>query len=338
MSSRIKLKTIAALANVSISAVSRVLSNKGYVSPEARERVLNALAELTAQDTSAAPKHPRTGLSVGLFVQRESYVDRDPMTSVDVTTVVKALELRGYSVALYDLEAEGDRAAATAAREEGRLDAAIVSDDDTDDTAGKFLNGLAVPWISTNGYSTRIKCHVVDNDNFGGSRAAIDYLLDGGHRRIGFITGQPGRWVSENRLGACRAAYRERSLAWDERWVEPGFFKLNGGLQACNSLLDRCTGLTAIFAFNDLSAIGAIRALRDRKLRVPEDVSVVGFDDMEIAAFSDPPLTTVSRFNPDLNHFLVQGVEDVVTYPGLSSLRLLTEARLIVRSSCEKIV
>lgn len=338
MSSRIKLKTIAAQAKVSISAVSRVLSNKGYVSPEARERVLNALAELTAQDTSSVPKQPRTGLAVGLFIQRESYVDRDPMTSVDVTTVVKALEISGHSVTLYDLEAEGDRVAAVAARAEGRLDAAIVSDDDTDDTAGRFLNGLAVPWISTNGYSTKIDCHVVDNDNFGGSRAAIGYLLDNGHRRIGFISGQPGRWVSENRLEACRAVYRERSLAWDDRWVAPGFFKLNGGLQACNALLDGCPGLTAIFAFNDLSAIGAIRALRDRKLRVPEDVSVVGFDDMEIAAFSDPPLTTVSRFNPDLNHFLVQGVEDIVTYPALASLRLLTDARLVVRKSCEKVM
>jgi len=300
VSSSIKLKTIAALAQVSISAVSRVLSNKGYVSPEVRERVLNATAELTAHNTSAKLNHTRNGLSIGLFLQRESFVNGDPMTSVDVTTLIKALENRGHSVALYDLEHAGDEALALTAHGKGRLSAAIVNDDDTNDTTGRFLNGLSVPWIATNGYSTKIHCHVIDNDNAGGSQEVIAHLLDLGHTKIGMIIGQPRRWVSENRLNACRAEYAKRGLQLEESFIEPGNFKLNGGFQACNALLERCPNLTAIYAFNDLSAIGAVRALRDRNLRIPEDVSVVGFDDMEIATFSDPPLTTVSRFHPDL--------------------------------------
>jgi DNA-binding LacI/PurR family transcriptional regulator len=336
VSSSIKLKNIAALAQVSISSVSRVLSNKGYVSQEARERVLNAMAELTTHDTSARVRQPRIGLSIGLFLQRESFVDRDPMTSVDVTTVVRAFENRGHSVVIYDLDRSGDEALALAAHGKGRLDAAIVNDDDTQDTVGRFLNGIAVPWIATNGYSTKISCHVIDNDNEGGSREIISHLLDLGHTQIGLIIGQPYRWVSENRLDACRAEYTKRGLLLDESLIEPGFFKLNGGFQACNTLLERCPQMTAIYAFNDLSAIGAVRALRDRNLRVPDDISVVGFDDMEIATFSDPPLTTVSRFHPALSHFLVQGVEDMVTYAGLATLKVLTEAKMIVRRSSEK--
>ena len=333
MSSSIKLKTIAALSHVSISSVSRVLSGKGYVSPEAREKVLNALAELTAQDTSSPVQFPRTGLSVGLFLQRESYVDRDPLTSVDVMTFIKSFENRGHGVTLYDLDSDQDRDRALADHGRGKLDAAIVNDDDTNDTAGTFLQGLSVPWIATNGYTTRTSCHVIDNDNAGGSRALVNHLVDQGHVRIGIITGQPGRWVSENRLQACREVFQQRGLTWDESRVEPGYFKLNGGFQACQALLDRCPDLSAIYAFNDLSAIGAIRALKDRNLRVPGDLAVVGFDDMEIATFSDPPLTTVSRFHPDLNHFLVQGVEDLVTYSGLASLRILTETKLVIRGS-----
>jgi len=333
MASSIKLKTISELAGVSISSVSRVLSNKGYVSPEAREKVLKALAKLTSHDTVGTVRHPAATLRVALLVQWDGFVDRDPSTSVDVTTLVKAFEARGHQVSLHDLDEPGDLRTLETAIEKGRIHAAVVNDDTTDDRGAAFLEGHSIPWIATNGFSTTKKTHYVDNDNFGGARTAIDHLLDLGHRNIGFITGYPGRWVSENRLAACREAFAARGLSWLPERVEAGAFKLNGGFQAGHALLDRCPDLTAIFAFNDLSAIGTIRALKDRKLRVPEDVSVVGFDDMEIATFSDPPLTTVSRFHPDLNHFLVQGLEDLVAFRGLASLRILTETRLIVRQS-----
>jgi len=332
MASPIRLKTIAALSKVSISAVSRVLSNKGYVSAEVREKVLNALAELTGLDTSATSPPPRPGLRVVVLVQKEAYVDRDPMTSVDLTTLIKSLENRGHYTTLLDLDDPNDREAAASLIEKGKIDVALVSDDGVDDRAAEFLDGRGIPWIATNGYSTKRKCYYVDNDNFGGAQAVVEHLIALGHTRIGFITGHPGRWVSENRLEACRQVFARHGLPWNDR-VEPGYFKLNGGFTACCALLDRDPRLTAFFAFNDLSAIGAVRALKDRGLQVPRDVSVVGFDDMEIAAFSDPPLTTVSRFHPDLNHFLVQGLENAVAYPGLAALGVLTETRLILRQS-----
>jgi len=336
MASSIKLKTIASLAQVSISSVSRVLSNKGYVSPDAREKVLNALAELTAQDTSGSIKSPQPSLFVGVFLHRESFVDRDPKTSVDVTTLLKVFENKGHAVTLYDMESEDDRESVHAAHKKGRLQAAIVHDDDTSSTSGRFLDDLGVPWIATNGHDRDLCRHFADNDNFGGSRALIRHLLDQGHLKTGVITGDPGRWVSENRLEACRREYRDRGLVFDEKWIQPGFFKLTGGFEACNILLDRVPDLTAIYAFNDLSAIGAIRALRDRNLRVPEDISVVGFDDMEIAAFSDPPLTTATRFNPDINNFLLQGVEDLVYYQGVASFQIYTDSRIVLRKSSAK--
>jgi DNA-binding LacI/PurR family transcriptional regulator len=327
-----KLKTIAALAEVSMSTASRVMRNQGYVSPEARERVLNALAELSNSGGAGESGLPPSGIGVGIFISSDEFIYGDPGTSVDISSMRACLEARGDRVELFRRAELGEREALMLALEARKIDVAIVNDPEVDDELPRRLESLGIPVLATNGYDAAARCFV-DYDNRGGALAAVRHLLALGHEEIGFITGMPGRLVSENRLEACREALGEAGLPWDPERVEPGFFKLEGGYQACTRLLERRPGTTAIFAFNDLSAIGAVRAAKEGGKRIPEDLSIVGFDDMEIASYSDPPLTTLSRFSERAKLLIAQSVENLVRDPSLVMSHVLLATKLVQRSS-----
>jgi LacI family transcriptional regulator len=333
MASSLKLKTISALAKVSISTASRVMRNKGYVSPEARERVLNALAELSNSGSSPESALPRVGLGIGIIVSSDEFIYEDPTTSIDISSLKQTLEDRGNRALILQKRGEAGMEGLRSALDAKKIDAAIMNDPELDDPAIALLEARAIPFVVTNGFDALATRFYVDYDNRGGALAAVGHLLDGGHREIGFINGVPGRLVSENRLEACRGAFAARGLAWSEELVEPGFFKLDGGYQACKRLVARRPRLTALFAFNDLSAIGAMRALKELGRRIPEEVSVVGFDDMEIAAYADPPLTSVSRFAHQANQLLAQSVEDVARHASIARIGITLKTELILRSS-----
>ncbi len=332
MASKMKLKTIAALAKVSMSTASRVRRNQGYVSPEARERVLNALAELSNAAGAGEGGLPASGIRVGIFLASDEFIYGDPGTSVDINSMRACLEGRGDKVELFRRAELGEGDGLRQALEARRVDAAIVNDPEVDDPLPGRLEALGVPVLATNGIGPSTR-HYVDYDNRGGALAAVRHLLELGHREIGFITGMPGRLVSENRLAACREAIEEAGLPWEAERVEPGYFKLEGGYQACGRLLERRPGTTALFAFNDLSAIGAVRAAKEAGKRIPEELSVVGFDDMEIASYSDPPLTTLSRFSERANLLIAQSVENLVRDPSLALSHILIATKLVLRSS-----
>jgi DNA-binding LacI/PurR family transcriptional regulator len=337
MASELKLKTISALAKVSISTASRVMRNKGYVSPEARERVLNALAELSNSSEVSDPQLPKLGLGVGIIASGEEFIYGDPYTSIDINSMKQCLEGRGNRVFLFQKKEFADARAIKESFESKKIDVAIVNDPEAEDTIVSRLEEIHAPFIVINGFDPASTRFYVDYDNYGGALAAARHLLDCGHRDIGFISGIPRRLVSENRLDACRAAFSERGFGWDESSVEPGYFKLEGGYQACRKLMERRPKTSAVFAFNDLSAIGAMRALKEIGRRVPEEVSVIGFDDMEIAAYADPPLTSVSRFSHSANLVLAQSVENIVLYPAIAQVRILFSTKLVLRSSTQRI-
>ncbi len=135
----------------------------------------------------------------------------------------------------------------------------------------------------------------VNIDDYGGTEQAIRYLISLGHRRIGFIGGPAGRLASETRLNAYRDALAEGGLAVDPNLLKRGDFTQPTGFAAARELLELTDPSTAIFATNDLSAFGVIEAVKHHGLRIPEAISVVGFDDVPMASQVFPPLTTVKR-------------------------------------------
>lgn len=326
-----KLRVISELVNVSISTVSRVLANKGNVSQETREKVLNALAELTGKsgpDTVAG-----LSITVGLLVpDKGEFINNDPMTSIDIVSLKREIEALRNRVVLYRYATDSDSAERAIPAELSTIDVAIVNDPSADDWIIPVLLQRGIPFLVTNGRFDR-DCNYVDYDNYDGALQAVRHLIQLGHREIGAITGPITRMVSINRLSAYRDALREAGIPPDDSKVVQGAFSLNSGYSACQKLMAENPKVSAIFAFNDLSAIGAVRGLKEAGLRVPTDVSVVGFDDMELARYSDPQLTTVSRFKFDISALLARAADDLGKNKDIMHIRISLRTKLVVRQS-----
>lgn len=185
----------------------------------------------------------------------------------------------------------------------------------------------------------------VATDDMEGARCAMGYLLDAGHRRIGVLAGQECnaektdglKNMSELRLEGCIRACGERGVPFNPvSQVEQTRYSITGGYEGMSRLLDRIPDLTALFTMSDVTALGAIRAIRDRNLRVPEDVSVVGFDGLELSHYLNPRLTTIwqdtSRMAQRAVEILLSQLEDET-----QTVHEIVPYRLLQRESVKKI-
>jgi LacI family transcriptional regulator len=172
----------------------------------------------------------------------------------------------------------------------------------------------------------------VDVDNVHGARTAVEHLLALGHTRIGCITNAPLAYTAaQSRLAGYRAALTAAGIEAAPSWVEEAAFDAASGHRAMANLL-RAADLTAVFVASDVVAFGAIGAMRAAQLRVPEDMSVVGFDDIPLAAFFDPPLTTVRLPAYELGHAAGIALLDRISHASVPA-RTLLPTELVVRAS-----
>jgi LacI family transcriptional regulator len=169
--------------------------------------------------------------------------------------------------------------------------------------------------------------------NFSGGMEATGHLLDLGHRRVGFVEGPPEAMVSIARLHGYHAALSQRGLVADAGLMRAGPFTFDAGFAAAEQLLARADRPTALFASNDLQALGAIEAARTLGLLVPEDVSVVGFDDMPAAQWSAPPLTTVRQPFAEMGRVAMRRLLRRIAGEELTSPRVELATQLILRKS-----
>jgi len=288
------IRDVAARAGVSHQTVSRVINGREEVAPDTRKRVRAAIRQL---------QYVPSPLARGLMGSRTHSLG---MVTADVTDhffaeAIAGAELetrkRGYYliVASVEGEAEDDELAYLRLMLERRVEGLIVARPQVPLTLEQLSPAVQrVPLVSI-GTSEGPGFMTVDVDNRGGGFEATARLLARGHRAIATITG-PSEWPSaRERLDGYRSALREAS-AYDERLVEAATdWGLESGQEALARLLSRAAGFTAVFAHSDLLALGAIRELRARGLSVPDDMSVVGYDDIPVAGFVDPPLTTVRQ-------------------------------------------
>ena len=176
-------------------------------------------------------------------------------------------------------------------------------------------------------------CNLVNASNRIGARDAIDHLLALGHERIGFITGTPGVGSSIERLAGYREALREAGMPLDDRLVVTGDFLDAGGYDGANELLSLADPPTAIFASSDIAAFGVVRAARERGLAVPDDLSVVGFDDIPEASLVTPALTTVVQPLREMGRAAVRLLMGVLREPDRPPTTVVLSTSLVVRDS-----
>jgi LacI family transcriptional regulator len=288
----VTLEMVAQEAGVSPSTVSRILNGTAVVSAEKQAAVDAAIKKLGFRPNPVARglAGGRT-LSVGVVTQTIS----SPFYGEALLGIEDELERAGYIplfVSGHWTEAE-ERKAIDALMSR-RVDGLIVLAGRLPNTA---LQGYAkrVPTVVVGRDLTGPRLFSLNFDNRAGALLATQHLIECGHARIAFIAGDPGHEDALEREAGYRQALKQAGIAFDPALVLPGDFTEAGGLLAVNRLLDSRVPFTAIFASNDQAAIGAALGLYRRNVRVPDDVSLVGFDDVAPARFAIPPLTTVKQ-------------------------------------------
>jgi LacI family transcriptional regulator len=286
----VTLGMVARLAGVSASTVSRILNGTAVVSADKKQAVDDAIAQLgfVPNPMARGLAGGRT-LSIGVVTQA---ID-SPFYGVALRGIEDELDKAGYS----SLFVSGHWSAAEEARcietlRARRVDGIIVLTGRLSDHALRSV-AKALPVVVTGRKLKAPQLVSLNFDNFEGARLATHHLLALGHRRIATITGDPAHPDANERLRGYRAALEAAGLAYDPALVVPGFFHEESGLVAVGRLLDSGQSFSAIFAANDQMAVGACLGLHRRGLKVPHDVSVVGFDNLPISRYMLPPLTTV---------------------------------------------
>ncbi len=329
---KVTLEMVAAAAAVSPSTVSRILNGTAVVSGDKRSAVEEAIARLGfVPDPVARGLAGGRTLSIGIVTRTLD----TPFFGGALRGVEEELGRAGYS----PLFVSGHGNAAHEARCIGtlrsrRVDGLIVLDGRIGDTAlGAVAQGL--PVVVTGRTLKAPGLYSLHFDNFEGGRLATHHLLSLGHRRIAFITGDARHADAKDRQRGYRAALEAAGLVFDPALVVPGSYTEDSGRMAVERLLDSRAPFSAIFAANDQMAFGAALALHRRHLHVPGDVSLVGFDDLQSAVFSIPPLSTVHHPAYELGQLAAGAMLQLLA--GETPTARLPVPRFIVRESTRSV-
>lgn len=291
------IKDIARESGYAVATVSRVLNNRPDVSPEARARVKAVLEahNFTPNNNARHLKQP-SSTSIAVVVKGTL----NTMFSHILEMMQAKIEDAGYIASIYYLDEEANELdqAKQICRERKPLGLLFLGG-----SVNRFrteFSSISLPSVLVTNSAGSLafeNLSSVSTDDTAGAACAISYLMSQGHTRIGVLGGNLElSYTSQLRYLGCIQAFSERGIPFhEELQYQAGRFSYQSAYEAANQLMDRMKDLTAIFAMGDVIAIGAIRAIRDRKLRVPEDISVMGFDGIELASYYDPKLTTIRQ-------------------------------------------
>ena len=324
------IKDVAREADVSVATVSRVFNGATVVRHETAERIRKVAASLRYSPHSGARSliTRRTHTLGVLLPDLYGEFFSELIHGIDLTA-----RRHGYHI-LVSRSWEGRTEVEEAMRAmRGRVDGVLLMSPDIDEESlDKMPPNLRVVLLSSAGMGSDVDSVVIDN--FRGARDLVRHLLSAGHRRIAIIQGAPGNYDAGERLRGYRAALREAGIERDTSLELPGDFTEAGGYAAAMQTLALSPRPTAIFAANDSMAIGALSALRESGARVPEDIAVGGFDDIPIARFMDPPLTSVRVPISEMGARAVERLLSAIGDEGeRTSKRERVSTELIVRRS-----
>ena len=333
-----RIKDIAERLGVSVATVSRALNDKPGVSFDMRRQVLELAAEVafTPHGVGRGLSTARTQ-TLGFIVRRKGFpASRDPFYWQIMHGVEDAAAQRGYHVILSSVgEADAARPLPDLSLvRENRVDGLILAGPDIDRRLIVELALADVPLVLIDNILRQTPLDVVLSDDRVGAQAVVAHLLGHGHRRVAFIGG-PADWISNAERAAGYAdALAVADLRAPAIVVHEAETTVASGYAATVRLLAEDAPPTALFAVNDSMAIGALRALREQGRRVPEDVAVAGFDDIDAAQHTHPPLTTARIFKERLGQVAANRLLDRLADPTSPLQRTYVGTELIIRQSC----
>jgi LacI family transcriptional regulator len=332
-SSRVTIVQVAKEAGVSLGTVSRVINDDVHVADETRERVLAVAKEMgyVANRQARGLKGRKTN-TIGVLVPNlgTGYIG-EIMQGIDTE-----LELSQLDLMLFTTHRVADKEAKYVANMvQGMVDGLLfLIPRSPSDYIGTLID-RSFPFVLIDNQVENEPCRYVGATNWQGAYKATEYLIELGHRRIGFMTGSMDLNSATDRLEGYKSALRTNHIPENPDLIYEGDYTQPSGYAGATALLDLGEVLTAIFASNDAMAMGAMDAVRSRGLRVPEDISVMGFDDVPQSAMIRPALTTVRQPLEQMGRVATQMLLDILKNPEreVDQMRLPTE--LIIRDSVQ---
>src|SRR5512137_2470942 len=329
---KVTIIDVAAQAGVSFGTVSRVINNDIHVRKETRERVLKTMQRLGyVVNRQARSLAGGKSNSIGVLVPDlgTGYIG-EIIHGIDAE-----LSLSGLDLILYTTHRTASKESSYVANlATGMVDGLLlVLPRNPVDFIGN-LTQRTFPLVFIDHQGTGRKCPAVGATNWQGAFNATEYLIKLGHTRIGFITGSMDLGCAVDRLEGYRSALRTYHVPEIPGLVYEGDFNQTDGYAGALALVDLTDPPTAIFASNDVMPMGVMDAVRNRGLRIPEEVSVVGFDDIPQASLVRPAITTVNQPLEKMGRFATQMLLDLLHHPGREVDRIELPTQLVVRDSC----
>jgi len=325
------MRDVAERAGVSVTTVSHVVNETRPVSDELRQRVSAAMDELGYQPNRLARSlRLQETHTIGMIVPDSA----NPFFAEVARGIEDTSFEQSYNVILCNSDGNLDKELLyTNVLVEKQVDGILFVAAGVSTEHIRALQTRRMPLVLVDRDIPGVAVDSVLTDNARGGWQAIHYLIELGHRRIGCITGPSDVTPSAERVTGYRQALREAGIAADENLVVKGDFQYQSGFRATQQLLEVNDPPTAVFACNDLMAVGAISAVIESGRRVPADLSVIGFDDVPLASFTNPPLTTIAQPKYEMGALattmLLERVQDRDTPPR----RKLLDTSLFVRHS-----
>ena len=332
---RLTIAEVAREAGVSSQTVSRVINKRPDVSPETRQRVQLVIKRLGYQPSALARGlASRRTRTLGLITA--------DFSDYFFTQVIAGAEVEARKHDYFFMLGSTERnlqdepeyiRLLTEHHVQGILFARPSTEPDNRHLLGLLRDG--VPVVTTAYHLADADLTVVDVDNEDGAQQATRYLLECGRRQIAMIAG-PTTWKSVNdRSQGYRLALEEAGVPYDPGLVAEGDWSYGSGYQTMQEILARGLSFSGLFAQNDQMAIGAIRALREAGRRVPQDVAVVGYDDIPAAEYCDPPLTTIRQPMREVGEVATRLLIQAIEKPEITQGEVVLKAELIRRCSCD---
>ena len=325
---------------VSRTTVSLVLNNvRGIkISAKTRQKVIDAAKELKYVPNAAAQAlagHPTK--AIGLVLTRtQHHIATDTFLPKIISGLLTTAKKQNVRILIDWVEPEHQDSVYFELARTDRIDGMILSTPRLDDRALKALESVDIPTVLM-GSATGLDLPFVDVDNTKAAESATNYLVDLGHKNIACITNAPPEYTSApERLEGYKNALAKFDLPINDSMIRYADFDPESGYDCMNSILEQGDPFTAVFVASDNVAIGAKSALREANLRIPDDISIIGFDDIPWAKYSDPPLTTVRLPAESLAQSACTLLLDLIQEKDLTRRqKIILDTELIIRKSCK---
>lgn len=325
---KVTIKDIAAISGVSTTTVSQILNNKGKrFSEETRKKVMKAVAETDySPDYFAKNMVQKQSKTVGMIVP--------DVTDLFFSKVIEGVEAyfnkKDYMILLCNSRHSGEQEKQYIKQLQNRsVSGIILASPNSIELVKDLREG---PYILIDrGLNERDEGNLLVQE-YEGAYAGVQHLIDQGHKKIGMLTNKSGYYEMQERYQAYKECLSNNNIEFKSEWISDGPVTIDGGYHAAKKLLSRAH-ITALFCGNDQMAVGAYRAAYEKNIRIPQDLSVIGFDDLEISSYLNPPLSTISQPTFNIGYEAAKYLLQAIEQPEEAIPNIVFETKFITRGS-----